>query len=78
MEAKNCAIQAKEAEYLQAEEEKQQLQNQLAQERLSREEEKYELQEQLMNAKAQEQVRNSLVEQELRPFELTENCQKQE
>lgn len=58
VEAKNCAIRDKEAEYLQAEEEKQKLQDQLAQERLSREEEKYKMQEQLMNSKAQEQVRS--------------------
>lgn len=56
MEAKNYAIQAKEAEYLKAEEEKQKLANQLAEERLSREEEKYRLQEQMMHAKSQEQV----------------------
>lgn len=56
VEAKNSAIQAKEAEYQLAEVEKQRLQDQLAQERLSREEEKYKMQEQLMLTKAQEQV----------------------
>ena len=56
MEMKDFAIQAKEAEYQLAEEEKQRLQEQLAQERLNREEEKYKMQEQLMVTKAQEQV----------------------